>query len=63
MRKSEREVVAMCRAEGFELHHVERYRRHLRLHFAVGFVTAPSTPSDHRNLLNLRATVRRLHAI
>jgi hypothetical protein len=62
MRKTEREIVAMCRVEGFDLRHIQHTRRHLQLHFSAGFVTTPCTPSDHRNLLNLRAIVRRLHA-
>lgn len=63
MRKMEREIAAMCQTEGFELRCIEHGRRHLRLHFAAGFVTTASTPSDRRNFLNLRATVRRFHSL
>ena len=61
VRRLERAIAAMCIAEGFNLLGIDRERRHLRLRFPAGFVTAPSTPSDRRNLLNLRVTVRRLH--
>ena len=51
----------MCRKEGFDLLHIEQGRKHCRLVFEAGFVTAAATPSDHRNLVNVRSAVRRLH--
>lgn len=34
---------------------IEKGRKHCRLVFETGFVAAAATPSDHRNLLNVRA--------
>ncbi|MZR14336.1 hypothetical protein GQE99_15055 [Maritimibacter sp. DP07] len=62
MKKIIRDYKALCRTEGFELLGVETDRRHCRLNFAAGFVVAPSTPSDQRNLKHVRSAIRRLHA-
>lgn len=59
--KSVRDYHKMCRREGFELLRIEMGGKHCRLVFDAGVVTAACTPSDHRNLLNLRSTIRRLH--
>lgn len=56
-----REYKRMCVREGFELLGIERGGKHYRLQFEVGFVTAPTTPSDIRNMMNVRSEVRRLH--
>ncbi len=51
----------MCAAEGFDLLIIEKRGRHVALRFSAGMDIAPCTPSDHRNRLNLRATIRRMH--
>jgi hypothetical protein len=51
----------MCQREGYDLLGIEKGRKHCRLLFKLGFVVAASTPSDNRNLLNVRSAVRRLH--
>ena len=56
-----RDYQKMCRQEGFDLVCIEQDRKHYRLVFEAGFVTAAATPSDRRNLLNVRSAVRRLH--
>ena len=60
--RSIREYRKMCRSEGFDLLRVEMGGKHCRLVFEVGFVTAACTPSDHRNLTNVRGAIRRLHS-
>lgn len=52
---------AMCEQEGVELLRIEKGRKHCRLVFEAGFVTAAVTPSDRRNMMNVRSAVRRLH--
>jgi len=59
--KQVRDYRRMCMREGFDLLGIERSGKHCRLHFEVGFVTAPVTPSDNRNMINLRGEIRRLH--
>lgn len=51
----------MCARDGFALLGIERGGKHCRLQFEVGFVTAPTTPSDIRNMMNVRGEIRRLH--
>lgn len=61
MKKIYRDYHALCRTEGFELIELEHGRRHCRLRFATGFVVVANTPSDQRNLKNVRSAIRRLH--
>lgn len=61
MMKTYRTYRKMCRTEGFDLLGIEAGGKHCRLVFEVGFVTAANSPSDHRNLMNVRSAVRRLH--
>lgn len=56
-----REYKRMCAREGFELLGIERGGKHYRLQFEAGFVMAPTTPSDIRNMMNVRGEIRRLH--
>lgn len=56
-----REYKRMCAREGFALLGIARGGKHCRLQFEVGFVTAPTTPSDNRNMMNVRGEIRRLH--
>lgn len=56
-----REYKQMCAREGYELLGIERGGKHCRLQFEAGFVTAPITPSDIRNMMNVRGEIRRLH--
>ncbi len=56
-----RDYKKMCLQEGFVLLGIDKGRKHCRLVFETGFVMAAATPSDHRNLLNVRSAVRRLH--
>jgi len=51
----------ICRSEGFDLLRVELGGKHCRLVFEAGIVTAACTPSDHRNLVNVRGEIRRIH--
>jgi len=61
MKKVFRDYEALCRAEGYPLRAIEVSRRHCRLRFDVGFIVAAMTPSDHRNIQNVRSAIRRLH--
>ncbi|MFC3119569.1 hypothetical protein [Jhaorihella thermophila] len=45
---SHREYIALCAAEGVTLLRLEAHRKHCRLCFEAGFVTAPASPSDRR---------------
>lgn len=56
-----RDYQKMCQREGFNLLVIEKDRKHYRLVFEAGFVTAAATPSDNRNMINVRSAVRRLH--
>ena len=56
-----REYRRMCQIEGFTLLDMVKGRKHCRLIFETGFVIAAVTPSDNRNLKNVRSAVRRLH--
>lgn len=60
-RKQTRDYKRMCMREGFALLGIEKGRKHCRLQFAAGFVTAPVSPSDNRDMMNVRGEVRRLH--
>ena len=51
----------MCLQEGVDLLCIEKGHKHCRLVFEAGFVVAASTPSNHRNMMNVRSDVRRLH--
>lgn len=59
--KQMRDYRRMCVREGLDLLGIQRGGKHCRLHFEVGFVTAPVTPSDNRNMINVRGEIRRLH--
>jgi len=59
--KQIREYKQMCVREGFDLLGIARGGKHYRLQFEVGFITAPTTPSDIRNMMNVRGEIRRLH--
>ena len=56
-----RDYKRMCQQEGFVLLGIDKDGKHCRLVFETGFVIAAKTPSDRRNLLNVRGAVRRLH--
>jgi len=56
-----RDYLALCKREGVELVGIEKGGKHFRLLFEAGFITAPITPSNNRNLLNVRGEIRRLH--
>ncbi|MBV7410860.1 hypothetical protein [Maritimibacter sp. DP1N21-5] len=62
MKKIYRDYRALCATEGFALLSIETDRKHCRLRFEAGFVTAPSSPSDQRNMKHVRSAIRRLHA-
>lgn len=61
MKKVIRDYEALCKAEGYLLQAVEVSGRHCRLRFDAGFVVAAMTPSDHRNIQNIKCAIRRLH--
>lgn len=61
MPKTYRDYEKMCRREGFELLGVRTGGKHCRLIFEAGFITAPISPSDQRNILHVRSAIRRLH--
>jgi len=56
-----RDYRKMCLQEGVDLLCIEKGHKHCRLVFETGFVVAASTPSNHRNMMNVRSDVRRLH--
>ena len=56
-----RDYRQLCAHEGFALQEIKTTGKHFRLCFENGFVIAPSTPSSHRNMLNVRGEIRRLH--
>ncbi len=56
-----RDYKRMCEREGFALLSIDKGRKHCRLQFEAGFVIAPVSPSDVRNMMNVRGDVRRLH--
>ena len=59
MRKIEREYRDLCGTEGVEFIGMHRTRKHYRLVFHEGSVVVAGTPSDRRNLHNVRAAIRR----
>jgi hypothetical protein len=61
MKKIIRDYEALCRAEGFPLIAIDVSRRHCWLRFDAGFIVAAATPSDHRNMQNVKSAIRRLH--
>ncbi len=61
MTKLFRNYRRLCQCEGFHLIAIEKGRNHCRLVFEAGFVTAAVSPSDQRNMMNVRAEIRRLH--
>ncbi len=61
MKKVFRDYEALCRVEGYSLRGIDVGRRHCRLQFDVGFIVAAMTPSDHRNMQNIKSAIRRLH--
>lgn len=61
MKKTYRTYIEMCRNEGFDVVAIDTSRKHCRLIFEAGFVTAAGTVSDCRNMMNVRSAVRRLH--
>lgn len=61
MKKVIRDYEALCLAEGYALQAIEISGRHCRLRFDAGFVVAAMTPSDHRNIQNVRSAIRRIH--
>lgn len=61
MLKTYRAYRKMCRTEGINLLGIETGGKHCRLVFEAGFVTAAVSPSDRRNMMNVRSAVRRLH--
>ena len=63
MTRVAREYRRLCVSEGFNLLGIDVDRKHCRLRFELGDVFAAATPSDHRNLVNVRAAIRRLHRI
>lgn len=62
MKKIYLDYRALCATEGFDLLGIDTDRKHCRLLFEAGFVVAPSSPSDQRNLKHVRSAIRRLHA-
>lgn len=62
MKKIVRDYKKLCATEGFELLDVATRGGHYALQFERGTIFCPSTPSDRRNMRNLRASMRRLHA-
>ena len=56
-----RDYQKLCLREGVHLLAIETGRRHVRLVFEAGFAIAARSPSDHRNMQNVRSAIRRLH--
>jgi hypothetical protein len=61
MKKIVRDYQRLCATEGFDLRGIAVRGGHYALQFERGTIFCPSTPSDHRNMRNLRASIRRLH--
>ena len=62
MKKIVRDYQKLCATEGFDLRGIAVRGGHYALQFERGTIFCPSTPSDHRNMRNFRASIRRLHA-
>jgi hypothetical protein len=60
MTKHKRECLRLCEQVGLDVCGVEHRSRHLALHTSKGVLIFPSTPSDHRWRMNMRALARRL---
>ena len=60
MTKHKRECRRLCEQVGLDVSGIECRSRHLALHTSKGVLIFPSTPSDHRWRLNMRAQARRL---
>lgn len=61
MKRMRREYQRLCLEEGVDLLGISMRGGHCRWQFAAGIVVAASTPSDWRNLMNVRSQIRRLH--
>lgn len=61
MTRLERDYRRLCETEKAILTNVSIHKGHFHLHFEKGFVVAGGSPSDRRNLLHVRAQIRRLH--
>lgn len=62
MKKIIRDYKKLCDVEGFDLLDIASRRGHYALEFERGTIHCAGTPSDRRNMLNVRASIRRLHA-
>ena len=62
VKKIVRDYQRLCTTEGFDLCGIAVRGGHYALQFERGTIFCPSTPSDRRNMRNLRASIRRLHA-
>ncbi|SDW06281.1 hypothetical protein [Roseicitreum antarcticum] len=62
MKRIIRDYQKLCAAESFDLLDMAPRGGHYALQFERGTIFCPSTPSDRRNMRNLRASIRRLHA-
>jgi hypothetical protein len=60
MSKYKRECLRLCEQTGLDVACVEHRSRHLAMHTTKGLLIFPSTPSDHRWRMNMRAEARRL---
>lgn len=60
MSRHRRDCLIMCEQAGLEVTSLEHRSGHLALHTNKGMLIFPSTPSDHRWRLNMRALARRL---
>lgn len=60
MSKYKRECLRLCEQVGLDVMCIEHRSRHLAMHTTKGLLIFPSTPSDYRSRMNMRALARRL---
>jgi hypothetical protein len=61
VKKIVRKYRKLCVAEGVELLGIAPRKGHYALQFERGTIFGAGTPSDYRNMRNIRASIRRLH--
>lgn len=62
MNRIVRDYRKLCAVEGVDLIGIAIRNGHYALRFERGTIHCAGTPSDRRNMLNVRASIRRLHS-
>ena len=60
MNKHKRDCLRLCDEAGLDVTGIEHRRGHMAFHTTQGLLFFPSTPSDYRWRMNMRAQARRL---